>query len=544
MNEAWIFYQERGAQALWDRCLGYQTMGVERAMAMQHRLLNEHLTGFGTATLGRYLLRDQRPSNYAELTEAVPLTEYEYYADTLGERREELLDAPPKAWVRTSGRTTGKHRWHPLSVRAFEEMKWPGMGLMLASMADEPGQVRMRRGDRILNMMAPPPYASGTMFRLVEEAWPVRMFPESSQENDDLPFDVRAAKAFSSAVTEGIDFAVSLGSVLAGIGESFATRRAPGSIFSKMKNVRAFSRMGSAALRARVAGRPMYPRDAWNLRGLATGGMDSSLFRERIREYWGRYPLEVFASTEGGIIAAQSWDYTTLTLIPSLNFFEFVAEDELAREMETPGYAPRTVLMDQLEAGKNYELVITNLHGGPLMRYRTGDIMRVTGLTNSTTGANLPQVVHYSRRTDLLEIGAFVRLTEQSIWRAVEQSGVPYVDWTVRKEVEGNEPVLHLRIEPRPDSAIPAEEARARINTQLGLVESDWADMAEIAGLNPLRVTYLPRGTFDRYAQRKQSEGADLAHLKPVHMNPSEAVIDTLLEVAQAAEASPPEVRA
>ena len=58
--------------------------------------------------------------------------------------------------------------------------------------------------------------------------------------------------------------------------------------------------------------------------------------------------------------------------------------------------------------------------------------------------------------------------------------------------------------------------------------------MGVIADLHPLRVTYLAEGTFQCYALRKQSEGADLAHLKPVHMNPSEMVMDALLEAATA----------
>lgn len=158
--------------------------------------------------------------------------------------------------------------------------------------------------------------------------------------------------------------------------------------------------------------------------------------------------------------------------------------------------------------------------------------MRVVSLENPVTGANLPQVSHYSRRTDLLEIAGFVRLTERTVWQAVEEADIPYVDWTVRKEVEGTEPVLHLRLEPREGMAVPVEEARDRIGRVLARIEPDWADMREMAGLDPLRVTYLPSGTFARYAQRKQSEGADLAHLKPVHMNPTEQVVETLLEAA------------
>ena len=39
MNEAWTLYQERGARALWDRCLGYLDVSVADTMALQERLL-------------------------------------------------------------------------------------------------------------------------------------------------------------------------------------------------------------------------------------------------------------------------------------------------------------------------------------------------------------------------------------------------------------------------------------------------------------------------------------------------------------------------
>jgi hypothetical protein len=528
--DAYTLFRERGARALWDRTLGHFSLSLEQTMTLQHRLLNEQLARLNASPYGAFVFGGAAPANYRELRDAVPFTEYESYANVLGARREELLPEPTKIWIRTSGRTNGQPRWIPVSDRTFEAMRWPALGIMVASVADEPGQVRLRGHERILNLMAPPPYASGTIFSMLADAWPVRVFPDSSPESEALPFEERVAGAFKSALTEGVDFATSLASVLVGVGEAFGTRRPSGSTLDRLKHGRALRRMLMALLKAKLAGRGVYPKDVWNLRGVGTGGMDSTLFRERIKEYWGRYPLEIFASTEGGVIATQGWDYTTLTLVPQLNFFEFIPEDQLERERA--GQEPRAVLLDELEPDRNYELVITNLQGGPLVRYRTGDIMRVTGLTNSTSGVALPQFVHYARRSDLLEIGGFVRLTEQTVWRAIEDANVPYVDWTVRKEIEGNEPVLHLRMEPGTRGFVPPEEAVERINRALARIEPDWADMAEIAGLSPLRVSYLPGGCFQRYAQRKQAEGADLAHLKPMHMNPADAVVNTLLEVA------------
>jgi len=43
-----------------------------------------------------------------------------------------------------------------------------------------------------------------------------------------------------------------------------------------------------------------------------------------------------------------------------------------------------------------------------------------------------------------------------------------------------------------------------------------------------VEIELLPKGTFARYTARKQAEGADLAHLKPPHINPSDEVLSIL----------------
>jgi hypothetical protein len=48
-------------------------------------------------------------------------------------------------------------------------------------------------------------------------------------------------------------------------------------------------------------------------------------------------------------------------------------------------------------------------------------------------------------------------------------------------------------------------------------------------GLKPLKVTVLPAGTFEAYISKQRAAGADLAHLKPPHVNPADTVINTLL---------------
>ena len=44
-----------------------------------------------------------------------------------------------------------------------------------------------------------------------------------------------------------------------------------------------------------------------------------------------------------------------------------------------------------------------------------------------------------------------------------------------------------------------------------------------------VEVTLLPRGAFANYTSQRQAEGADLAHLKPPHINPPDKILSLLL---------------
>ena len=531
-------YERGGEAGLWDFACGFLDLNIEQTMEIQHRLLEEQLALLASSGLGKKLFQGQAPRNAEELR-AFPLTSYEDYLDTLGEKREDVLPAPPRTWVKTTGRS-GKYetKWIPITQRTYETTSVICLALLLLSSADRRGDVQLSPNSRFLEMFAPPPYSSSCM-RSVNLQWPFNHFPPPTPETDALPFEQRIGLGFSTGVREGVDYAISIASLLAGIGETFAQRQPKKSLAQKLQNPSVFFRMSRAALKARIAGRPMYPKDVWKLKGLATAGMDASLFRERIRETWGRYPLEFLASSEGLVIATQSWDFTTMTFFPSLNFLEFVPDNELKKEEEDPGYKPGTVLLDEVEAGERYEIVLTNFHGGALVRYRTGDIVQITGLRNERTGVNLPQMAFSTRQSDVISIAGFAVITEKSIWQAIEKAGIQYEEWTTRKEIRDGAPLVHLRIEPKAGFAMTEQEAQARIHQALREIDQDWANMEDMASLTPLAVTFLPRGTFAGYTDKKRAQGAEMAHLKPVHMNANDGVVGMLLEAAaEAAEAT------
>ncbi|GAI15706.1 unnamed protein product, partial [marine sediment metagenome] len=156
-----------------------------------------------------------------------------------------------------------------------------------------------------------------------------------------------------------------------------------------------------------------------------------------------------------------------------------------------------------------------------------GDMIQVNALRNPALNIELPQVTFHSRCDDIIDIGGFTRLTERIIWQAVESSGVTYRDWVVQKEV-GDNPMLHLYVEPE-DPGMTAEDARFTIHQKLMELDADYRHVQDILGFDPLKVTILPQGAFQRYMAKQQAAGADMAHLKPPHLNVPDDVVNALM---------------
>ncbi|GAI40925.1 unnamed protein product, partial [marine sediment metagenome] len=262
------------------------------------------------------------------------------------------------------------------------------------------------------------------------------------------------------------------------------------------------------------------PKDIWRLKGLVSTGSDGSVFREKVKEMWGRYPLDVYGGTEGIIMATQTWDYQGMTFIPHLNFLEFIPQEESLKSRADPFYQPSTLLLDEVRPGEKYELVITNFLGGPLIRYKLGDMIEITSLRNEQLNIDIPQMVFHSRVDDVIDIAGFTRLTERVIWQAIENTGVAYKEWTVRKEVR-EKPILHLYLELRENGYVTEEQVAESVHHELKRLDAPYADLEVFLGLRPLEVTLLPENAFQGYMLRQQAAGADLAHLKPPHINPS-----------------------
>jgi len=519
-------YKQGSNEELWQRCCGFIDLSLTEFMNIQSRLLKEQLTLLKKCELGRNILKGANPENLTEFRETVQLTNYSDYAPYLLKRRMDVLPRKPIMWQYTSGKYGEyTHRWAPVTSKQMEEIEPLIMALVLFSSCKKRGDVSFRLHDKVFYGMAPPPYATGSIAR----ALPNELFdflPPINQA-EETPFEERIQQGFNMALSEGLDLCLAMSSITVAIGNRFSKTGGNGNFGALLKKPKVLARLAKGMLKSKLVGRPLLPKDIWSLKGLITFGIDGTIYREKIKEMWGRYPLDFHGCTEAPLIAMQTWDYQGMTFIPHLNLFEFIPETEINKSRNNPLYQPSTLLMDELTPG-NYELVITNFHGGPFVRYRLGHLIKITSLRNEQLNIDIPQMTFLTRVDDQIDIAGFTRLSEKAIWQAIENAGLAYEDWTARKESNGV-PALHLYIEFKENESASLQEMTARIHEELKKLDKPYAELESFTGLSPLVISQLTPGTFRLYKEKQQSLGADIAQLKPPHINPSEETIEFLL---------------
>jgi hypothetical protein len=518
-------------EQLWERCCGFYDLSLDQFMKLQEQILLEQIELLPHSDLGKKLLCGERPKTVAEFRRQVPLTTYRDYVPYLSEKIESALPCKPINWQRTSGRFDElPFKWVPISQRMHEALGDLFVGLSLTGSGGQSRRVLINPGDKLLYGLAPPPYASGAWTRRIDEEGIFRILPPLIVA-EEMEFHQRVEQGFQTALAEGLDAVAAVGSVLVAIGNRLGEGGGSHRYGALLKNPKALPRLAYAILKSRLKGRALLPRDIWNLKFIVCFGTDAFVYREKIKEQWGKYPLDLYASTECQIIAIQAWNYKDLTFLPYINFWEFLPVQEYARWKQDPGYNPRTVLLDEVVPGTKYVMIGTNCLGGSFTRYVIGDVVEITALRDPEANINLPQMAFYGRADGILdfETASHVAFTEKMIWSGIGNAGIPYKNWLARKELEDGVPVLHLYIELNEGSSISEINIKENIHEQFKSTSADYHQITMVYGVDLLRISTIPVGSFGRYAAYRIANGADEAHLKPPHMNPPDSTMKLLL---------------
>ena len=524
-----LLHQGRNEE-LWQMCCGFLRLDINGFMEVQERLLLQQLELLNNSPLGAKVMKGARPKTMEEFRRLAPLTTYKDYCPELQEKREDVLPGKPELWAHSSG-WSGEfpEKWVPLTADYIQQLSINLFGVGLISCCQDWGETSMIPDTiKILYSVAPKPYISGTFADVLRKQSPIKYLP-TIEEAASLPFDERIKLGFQQALYQGLDYFFGLSLVLVAVGEKFNQS-------SKRINLRPFIahpgglwRLGKGIIKSRLAGRQLLPKDIWSLKGIIGSGVDSVVYKEKIKELWGRYPLDLYSCTEGSVIATQAWDYNGMTFFPNLNFLEFIPEDEQLKYQMDRSYQPKTLLMNEVKAGEKYEIVITNFYGGMITRYRIGDMIKITSLHNDKLGIEIPQMAFERRVDDFIDFYVVI-LTEKSIWQAIEKSDIPYEDWVAFKDTDNM--VLNIGIELKEGYQGNKENIAVRLFKELAYPDNDKStvqhdDLMDIADFK-VQVNLLPKGTFASYSARRQAENADPAHLKVPHVNPPQKVLAML----------------
>ncbi len=249
----------------------------------------------------------------------------------------------------------------------------------------------------------------------------------------------------------------------------------------------------------------IWPKCCW-MYGMGTGSL--SFYADKLRRYLGPdMPIHYlgYAASEGVMavpIELNSFEYV---LLPQNGFYEFLPMD--APEDSTP------LTISQLEEGKDYEIIITNMSG--LYRYRIEDVVRCTGFYKQS-----PKLTFLYRRNQIANISG-EKINQQAFDLLVhdlsEAVGEEFVGYSVYPDRTTSPGHYCILIEPEkelPDSECArfAEIFEKRLCETNVLVPP----LLRNGALGHCEVKFLRKGTYEDYRQVLKDRGANLNQVKPI----------------------------
>lgn len=230
------------------------------------------------------------------------------------------------------------------------------------------------------------------------------------------------------------------------------------------------------------------------------GGVNFEPYRTRLFESIGKRidSIETYPASEGFIAFQDSQaEEGLLMLLDSGIFYEFIAADDYFSEN------PRRLTIDEVELGKNYAVIINNNAG--LWGYSLGDTVKfvsrepyrllVTGrikhfisaFGEHVIGEEVEKALQYAmQRQPETEVVEFTVAPMVS-----PRDGLPYHEWFVEFATPPGNPDVFAR----------------DVDNRLTALNVYYDDLIKGAILQPLKLTSLTRGAFQRYMKSQGKLG-------------------------------------
>ena len=242
----------------------------------------------------------------------------------------------------------------------------------------------------------------------------------------------------------------------------------------------------------------------------SAGGANFAPYTEKLKTQIFGPDVHIFyfgvSASEGFFSTVYKMDEPESVLAPDGCFMEFVDADKESTEYLT---------MDKLEAGKSYELVITN-YGG-LYRYKMHDVVMVTGFHNKTP------LIEFRNRAGYAANIRGEKTSEMAVRHAVQETGrilgLDIFDFSIYPDADAEPPtyVMFLELVKKPDN-IDEEKIRETLQEQLILANRGLAKHFGEGHLAPIKLILLQKETYMLYRDVMIMKGASASQLKPLNV--------------------------
>ncbi len=239
-------------------------------------------------------------------------------------------------------------------------------------------------------------------------------------------------------------------------------------------------------------------------------GMISStlaVYMEKLKKYVGDLPMHNmgYAASEGYMAIPVELDANDYVLLPRSIIYEFLPVD--APE------GTRPLLLDEIEVGKDYEIIITNFSG--LYRYRILDIVHVTGEFNQS------KRIEFLYRSNMgLNLANEKTTTQMLDWVAEQlqkKYGIEFKGHSFYSDTDSKPPRYAMLVEV--DSDIPTErkaEFEADIDQFFRESNGKYDKYRHWGMIGDPVVYQLEKGAYDAYKASLVAQGRVLNQIKPV----------------------------
>jgi len=471
MRDAGRLLEENRQDILWGEYCGFLNYDIKEYMKVQYSFLEEQLRIWSQSGIGRKILKNDTEVTTENFRKMIPLTDYEDYADILLNKEEDKLPAKPEIWIQTTWEGAVRPiKLAPFSRAMLDVFRDNVMGCLLMSTATEIGNSTAKNRDNILYGLAPLPYITGLLPQMLGEITDIGFFPPVEQAVN-MSFSMRNKLGFKMAMENGVELFFGLGSVALAV---------------------------SKTLELQTGGKK--PKDLFKLKGLIVAGTDNKYYKDDLEELWGVKPIELFAGTEPSLVGCETPAREGMYFFPNTCMYEFVRYEDTVRSYKDPSFVPETLLMDQVQPGEVYELILSVFHGGAFMRYRCGDVYRCIGLSGDKEQVNIPRFEYVDRVPWIIDIAGFSRFNEAEIDAVMKAAGFEGVEWLATKGIdEANKPYLRIFMENL--EGLTCQEALKRVMEAFEAVDEDFVSLKMLLGMKPLEITLVEPGKIKKYIE-------------------------------------------